>query len=61
MIYNLNFDSFIQIYYQFTMHGNLMNEYLLQIRLGDPDIVSDPSEYQKLAQSVSDLGEVYLA
>lgn len=52
---------FVLIYYQFTMHGNLMNEYLLQIRLGDPDIVADPSEYQKLAQSVSDLGEVYLA
>ncbi|PNT63090.1 hypothetical protein BRADI_4g11300v3 [Brachypodium distachyon] len=30
-------------------------------RLGDPDIVSDPSEYQKLAQSVADLGEVVSA
>jgi peptide chain release factor 1 len=43
------------------MYVNLMNEYLLQVRLGDPDIVSDPSEYQKLAQSVADLGEVCLA
>ncbi|KAM3312792.1 hypothetical protein ACQJBY_032541 [Aegilops geniculata] len=33
----------------------------MSIRLGDPDIVSDPSEYQKLAQSVSDLGEVVTA
>ncbi|KAM3292753.1 hypothetical protein ACQJBY_036432 [Aegilops geniculata] len=33
----------------------------MSIRLGDPDIVSDPSEYQKLAQSVSDLGEVVMA
>lgn len=29
--------------------------------MGDPDIVSDPSEYQKLAQSVADLGEVVSA
>ena len=33
--------------------------HLLQVRLGDPDIVSDPSEYQKLAQSVAELGEVF--
>jgi len=33
----------------------------MSIRLGDPDIVADPSEYQKLAQSVSDLGEVVTA
>lgn len=33
----------------------------MSARLGDPDIVSDPSEYQKLAQSVADLGEVVSA
>jgi peptide chain release factor 1 len=33
----------------------------MSVRLGDPDIVSDPSEYQKLAQSVADLGEVVTA
>lgn len=36
-----------------------MCEYLIQVRLADPDIVSDPSEYQKLAQSVSELDQVY--
>lgn len=30
----------------------------LQVKLADPDIVSDPKEYQKLAQSVSELDEV---
>ncbi|CAH9102873.1 unnamed protein product [Cuscuta europaea] len=30
----------------------------LSVKLGDPDIVSNPSEYQKLAQSVSELEEV---
>jgi hypothetical protein len=33
-----------------------MDEYLLQVRLGDPDIVLDPSEYQKLAQCIADPG-----
>jgi hypothetical protein len=36
-----------------------MCEYLLQVRLADPDIVSDPSEYQKLAQSVAELDQVF--
>ena len=36
-----------------------MYEYLLQVRLADPDIVSDPSEYQKLAQSVAELDQVF--
>jgi len=35
-----------------------MYEYLLQVRLADPNIVSDPSEYQKLAQSVAELDQV---
>jgi hypothetical protein len=35
-----------------------MYECLLQVRLADPDIVSDPSEYQKLAQSVAELDQV---
>lgn len=30
----------------------------LSVKLGDPDIVSNPSEYQKLAQSVAELNEV---
>lgn len=30
----------------------------MSVRLADPDIVSDPSEYQKLAQSVAELDEV---
>ena len=30
----------------------------LQVRLADPDVVSNPSEYQKLAQSVAELDEV---
>ncbi|TYI69319.1 hypothetical protein E1A91_D08G146800v1 [Gossypium mustelinum] len=30
----------------------------LSVRLADPDVVSNPSEYQKLAQSVSELDEV---
>ncbi|KAK8639563.1 hypothetical protein V6N13_137938 [Hibiscus sabdariffa] len=30
----------------------------LSVRLADPDIVSNPTEYQKLAQSVSELDEV---
>lgn len=30
----------------------------LQVKLADPDIVSNPSEYQKVAQSVSELDEV---
>lgn len=38
---------------------NLMPECILQVRLADPDIVSDPSEYQKLAQSVSELDLVF--
>jgi len=29
------------------------------VKLGDPDVVSNPSEYQKLAQSVAELDEVY--
>jgi len=32
---------------------------IVQVKLGDPDVVSNPSEYQKLAQSVSELDEVY--
>lgn len=30
----------------------------LQVKLADPDVVSNPSEYQKLAQSMSELDEV---
>ncbi|GLU07432.1 hypothetical protein SLE2022_243920 [Rubroshorea leprosula] len=30
----------------------------LSVRLADPDVVSNPSEYQKLAQSVAELDEV---
>lgn len=30
----------------------------LSVKLADPDVVSNPSEYQKLAQSVSELDEV---
>lgn len=33
----------------------------LSLKLADPDVVSNPSEYQKLAQSVSELDEVVLA
>lgn len=29
-----------------------------QVKLADPDVVSNPSEYQKLAQSVAELDEV---
>lgn len=29
-----------------------------QVKLADPDVVSNPSEYQKLAQSMSELDEV---
>jgi hypothetical protein len=29
------------------------------VKLGDPDVVSNPSEYQKLSQSVAELDEVY--
>ncbi|TVU23754.1 hypothetical protein EJB05_26134, partial [Eragrostis curvula] len=29
----------------------------MYVRLADPDIVSDPSEYQKLAQSVAELDQ----
>ena len=36
-----------------------MLECMHQVRLADPDIVSDPSEYQKLAQSVSELDQVF--
>jgi peptide chain release factor 1 len=36
----------------------LISDYPLQVRLADPDIVSDPSEYQKLAQSVAELDQV---
>lgn len=36
-----------------------MLECILQVRLADPDIVSDPTEYQKLAQSVSELDQVF--
>lgn len=32
----------------------------LSVKLADPDIVSNPSEYQKLAQSVAELDEVVL-
>lgn len=32
----------------------------MQVKLADPDIVSDPTEYQKLAQSVAELNEVLL-
>ena len=38
---------------------SLMLECMHQVRLADPDIVSDPSEYQKLAQSVSELDQVF--
>ena len=31
------------ISYSFTKHSNLIYEYLFQVRLADPDIVSDPS------------------
>lgn len=33
----------------------------LSAKLADPDVVSNPSEYQKLAQSISELDEVVLA
>lgn len=33
----------------------------LSIKLADPDIVSNPSQYQKLAQSVAELNEVVSA
>ncbi|XVE77664.1 hypothetical protein DITRI_Ditri13aG0080500 [Diplodiscus trichospermus] len=33
----------------------------LSVRLADPDVVSNPTEYQKLAQSVSELDEVVSA
>ncbi|XXG84182.1 hypothetical protein AAC387_Pa10g1755 [Persea americana] len=32
----------------------------LSVKLADPDVVSNPSEYQKLAQSMADLDEVVL-
>ncbi|KAI4384098.1 hypothetical protein MLD38_009865 [Melastoma candidum] len=32
----------------------------LSVKLADPDVVSNPSEYQKLAQSMSELDEVVL-
>ncbi|XP_027148658.1 peptide chain release factor APG3, chloroplastic-like [Coffea eugenioides] len=32
----------------------------LSVKLADPDVVSNPSEYQKLAQSVAELDEVVL-
>jgi len=38
---------------------SLMLECMHQVRLADPDIVSDRSEYQKLAQSVSELDQVF--
>lgn len=40
------------IYYHiFTMK-------ILQVKLADPDVVSNPTEYQKLAQSMAELDEV---
>ncbi|KAL0389598.1 UNVERIFIED_CONTAM: Peptide chain release factor APG3, chloroplastic [Sesamum calycinum] len=45
--------------------GNDLTEFIylyhktkLQVKLADPDVVSNPSEYQKLAQSLSELDEV---
>lgn len=32
----------------------------LQVKLADPEVVSNPGEYQRLAQSVSELDEVLL-
>lgn len=31
---------------------------ILQVKLADPDVVSNPTEYQKLAQSMAELDEV---
>lgn len=31
---------------------------VLQVKLADPDVVSNPTEYQKLAQSMAELDEV---
>ncbi|KAH9730261.1 peptide chain release factor APG3 [Citrus sinensis] len=33
----------------------------LSVKLADPEVVSNPSEYQKLAQSMAELDEVHLA
>jgi hypothetical protein len=32
--------------------------YILQLRLADPDVASNPDEYQKLAKSIAELEEV---
>lgn len=38
------------------LHLKLVNHF--QVKLADPDVVSNPSEYQKLAQSMAELDEV---
>ncbi|KAM7502150.1 hypothetical protein LguiB_001054 [Lonicera macranthoides] len=40
------------------MHFRLIS--LLQVKLADPDVVSNPSEYQRLVQNVAELDEVLL-
>jgi len=55
-IYNmLNYYHFLKIVIYVWNQSKI---YLFQVKLADPDIVSNPSEYQKLAQSVSDLDVV---
>lgn len=40
------------------MHFRLISH--LQVKLADPDVVSNPSEYQRLVQNVAELDEVLL-
>lgn len=40
------------------MHFRLKSH--LQVKLADPDVVSNPSEYQRLVQNVAELDEVLL-
>ncbi|KAL0419989.1 UNVERIFIED_CONTAM: Peptide chain release factor APG3, chloroplastic [Sesamum radiatum] len=60
-------DSYVANVQFVTVHclGNDLTEFIylyhktkLQVKLADPDVVSNPSEYQKLAQSLSELDEV---
>ena len=57
---NINCVAVIMIWkifnFDLSQTFSLMLECILQTRLADPDIVSDPSEYQKLAQCISELG-----
>lgn len=45
-------------YYALTSAKTFVSKLKFQVKLADPDVVSDPKEYQKLAQSVAELDGV---